>query len=194
MDGASTRLVNFWMDNASSTKPVLEITNDGSGDSILDDSTAKLTAAGVWTDASSTFAEKDIIGDADISNYLTKLKGLKLYEYQKKAEVYGKRSYEQIEITEEEYEEDNPNHKVGSPKDKFTYYKEEGEKKFKTKKKNSQARHYKGYVLDDPNTPEELISRDSDGNISGVSSADGVNFLLGVCKQLVERIEALESA
>ena len=39
----------------------LEINNTGSGDSIRDDSGAKLTAAGVWTDASDVLHKEDIV-------------------------------------------------------------------------------------------------------------------------------------
>lgn len=59
--------------------------------------------------------------------------------------------------------------------------------------KNDNVRYYEGYILDDPTTPEQLISRNLNGSIQGVSSADGINFLLAICKEQQNKIEELEA-
>lgn len=135
------------------------IANGGSGDSIQDDSGAKLTAAGVWTNATSTYADKENITNLTIEGFIDKLKTLKLFNYQKKREVYGA--------------------------------KVNGE--YPVEVLNADAPYYKGYILDDESTPEELIARDLDGNINGVSAADGINFLLAVCKEQQNKIDEQES-
>ena len=47
--------------NTTHNQYAIEINNTGSGDSIHDDSGAKLTAAGVWTDASDVLHKEDIV-------------------------------------------------------------------------------------------------------------------------------------
>lgn len=146
------------------------IENTSIGNSIQDDSGAKLTAAGVWTDAVSIFSEKENVKPLSLTgDYIQKLKNLKLFKYQKKREVYG---------AKEETGEKDANGKF--------------KKDYPKIKKNPNAKVYKGYILDDPSTPEELISRDLLGNINGVSPTDGVNFLLAVNKELLMKIEQLE--
>ncbi len=92
-----------------------------------------------------------------------------MFDYKKKVEIYG----QQVEVE-----------KDGKKVKEYPKVK---------KKDNADARLYKGFILDDASTPEDLISRDYDGNIDGISPELGVNFLLGVCKELIVRIEALES-
>ncbi len=65
--------------------------------------------------------------------------------------------------------------------------------------KQANAKEYVGLILDDPTTPEELISRDLDGNINGKSGTQIAEYLLGVCQEIIiinealeDRIEALE--
>lgn len=65
----------------------IEINNAGAGDSIIDDSGAKLTAAGVWTDAPCTWDKKDNVTELKVDGFIDKIDGLKLYEYRKKSEV-----------------------------------------------------------------------------------------------------------
>lgn len=179
---ADTSLLRITHDNASSNANCvpLYIQNDSTtADSIYEDSGAKLTVGGVWTDAPSTSSEKENIALLPLSTeYIQKLKNLNLYSYQKKREVYGAR--------EETGEKDN-NGKIKLDK------KGRPIKEYPKIKKNPNARTYKGYILDDPSTPEELISRDFEGNINGVSPAEGVNFLLAVNKELLAKIEQLEA-
>jgi hypothetical protein len=55
------------------------------------------------------------------------------------------------------------------------------------------SKTYVGIILDDPTTPEELISRDIEGNISGISGAQLANFSLAVGKELIKKIDELEN-
>lgn len=195
-------LVHFVQDDASTSKEALEITYDGDGNSILADG-ASLNNAGVWTDRVSTHAEKYGTTEVtDFSSYITKLKDLKLFSYQKKREVYGAKK----DILSEEGEELTEKDKKVKKEERAVYangkkYRIKGNKKYEvtgreysdTKKKPS-ARTYVGYILDDASTPEELIARNNkDDSISGISSADGVNFLLGVVKEQQKLIEDLEA-
>ncbi len=123
---------------------------------------AYCSAGGVWTDAPSFYSTKENISELEIAGFVEKLKKLKLFRYQKKAETQ---------------------HKADAP-------------------------YHNGYILDDASTPEELLSKDPDGNISGLSAQQGVAFLLAVCKEqqatidevkadnefLKERIATLEKA
>ncbi len=185
---ADSALLLINQDNASATEPALEILNDGSGVQIEGDGDENLSNAGVWTDRTSTLADKDIISEIILPEFMDKLKSLKLYSYQKKCEVYGNKKNDLEEIDELDYDKGNSSHKKKGNK----FYKKVGEKKYPTQKKNPNAKIFKGYILDDPTTPEELISRDLEGNINGISAMDGVNFLLGVCKELIEKLEDLE--
>ncbi len=186
---ADSALVLINQDNASASEPALEILNDGSGVQIQGEGNENLAANGVWTDRTSTLADKDIIAEIISPEFADKLKTLKLYSYQKKCEVYGNKKKDLEEIDESEYDKDNSSHKKKGNK----FYKKVGDKKYPTQKKNPQSRIYKGYILDDPTTPEELVSLNQQGEINGVSAADGVNFLLGACKELLKRIEVLET-
>jgi hypothetical protein len=204
-------LTIFHLDHASSDQALIKLTQDGSGVQIAGTGDENLSNVGVWTNRSSTFSEKDIIGIADTSDYIDKLKNLKLYEYQKKAEVYGNKTevlsntpidYEEEDIEEAEDIANNKPLKLRYRKEKNgkeyivkgkKYYEVIGTD-FPKQKKNPNSRKYKGYVLDDTSTPGELIARNNEtGEIAGVSPADGVDFLLGVCKELVKRIEVLEN-
>jgi len=133
----------------------ISILNSSTGDSIHDDSGAKLTYDGTFTNAPSTYAKKENIQEEEIGGYIDKINTLKLFTFQKKREIYG--------------------------------YKESGEKIWED------APRYLGYILDDDSTPEELISRDRDGNIDGLVADRGVAFLLAVCKELTAKVEALEN-
>ena len=59
-DGANVPCVVVDQNDSTNNKVALEIQNAGTGDSILDDSGAKLTAAGVFTDASDIALKSDI--------------------------------------------------------------------------------------------------------------------------------------
>jgi len=50
-----------------------------------------------------------------------------------------------------------------------------------------------GLILDDPTTPEELISRDLEGNINGKSGTQIAEFALTVCKELITKVDKLEA-
>ena len=155
-------LVHFKQDNASSDEEILKITNDSSANSIHDDSGAHLTAAGAWVDSGASEA----ISQLDTSDYLTKLKNLKLYNFWNERERYG------VPIKKEK--------KNGKLK-----------KTYNKNKINPDAKVRKGFLSHDPTTPVELIRIDKDGDI-GHAAADGVNFLLATCKELLARIEDLE--
>ena len=169
--GAQTtsHLSYFNLSHASSDKACIALAQAGSGVQIDGAGDENLSNAGVWTDRSSTFADKEgvqLIG----SGYADKLKNMNLYSYQKKAEIYGNK----IEFEEEV---DGQTIKI---------------KKYSKEKKKLSAKEYIGLILDDPTTPEELISRDFDGNKRGKSGTQIAEFLLVVCKELVNRVEALE--
>lgn len=154
--------------SGSGTGIVIDILNSGTGASISDDSGATLTAGGVWTDAPSIFAEKENVSLAPNIGYINKLKDMKVFKYQKKNEMY------------EETQEVLPNGKIKKKYDK-------------NKIKNPNATQYIGYILDDPSTPSELIAKDSEGNIIGISASQNTQFLLAVVKELVAKVEDLES-
>ena len=59
-DGANVPCVVVDQNDSTNNKVALEIQNAGTGDSILDDSGAKLTASGVFTDASDIALKSDI--------------------------------------------------------------------------------------------------------------------------------------
>jgi hypothetical protein len=67
------------------------------------------------------------------------------------------------------------------------------QKKIESDKHFAVKRTYVGYILDDASTPDELIARKPDGTIAGVAPSDGVNFLLAVTKELLNKIEGLET-
>lgn len=75
-------------DDGTNDPYAIEIQNAGTGDSIHDDSGAKLTAAGVWTDAPCFEAEKENIEPFPV-DVIDKLKTLQLFQFQVKREVYG---------------------------------------------------------------------------------------------------------
>lgn len=174
---ADSAIVKLVQDNASSSEPGLEIKQDGTGAAleIVGSATVQikgsgnetLSAAGAWTDRTSTYDDKEDIEELVMSGYIDKLKALKLFSYKKKCEVYGNK---------EDVEESGK--KV---------------KKYPKKIKNNNARIHKGYILDDPSTPEELISRNQSGEIDGMSGTQNANFLLIAVKELISRVEALES-
>ena len=141
----------------------LTIANTGTDDSISDDSGAVLTAAGVWTDAPCDLSEKTDVKAIESVGYIDKLKNLKLYEFRKMREVYGPKVYFQ------------------------------GKKQYFTKfKKNDNAPVHQGYILDDPTTPDELKAKDGSGKTIGISATQGVNFLLAVNQELIQKVEDLE--
>lgn len=151
---------------------------------------ARLTSAGVWTNASSTFDKKTNISEFNAQGYIEKLKNMKLYTYQKKAEVFGPPSKEVIEeISESSF---NPgDHK--QKKENGKYYKVKS-KDFDTAHiENNNAPIYHGLILDEPTTPPELVVYDKSGVASGFDAQMGVDFLLCLNKELIERVEALES-
>jgi hypothetical protein len=166
-DQDAAELVFLKQDNASSTKGLIYMQNDGSGDTILDDTGAKLTAAGDWTNAGAS----EVIDELDTSDYIEKLKNLKLYNYWNERERYG------VPIKTETKIKDGKKVK---------------ERKYNKNNINSKSKSKKGFVVHDETTPEELIVEFEDGDI-GISPQDGVNFLLGVCKELINRIEVLEN-
>ena len=145
---------------------ILTIVDAGTGIQIQGIGNENLTNSGVWTDRTSLFADKENIVDLDTSSLTDKLKGMKLYRYQKKDEVYGNK----IEKNGKKVKE--------YPKDK----------------KRPDAKEYVGLILDEPTTPEELISRDLEGNINGKSRTHIAEFLLGVCQEIIKRVEVLETA
>jgi len=59
---------------------VMHIDNDGAGDSIRDDSGAKLTAAGQWSDSSSRDVKENLVAVSD-EEMLAKIKGIDLFMY-----------------------------------------------------------------------------------------------------------------
>ena len=78
---------NAWLayfndDQASADQIVVRINNAGSGDSINDDSGAKLTAVGVWTDAPSYRSYKNKVGE--LKNVLNKMKNMDIDVWQYK--------------------------------------------------------------------------------------------------------------
>ena len=165
-------LVFLFQDHASSDQVVLQLGQDGTGAQIMGEGNENLSNLGVWTDRTSLFEDKEGAKELAISGYIDKLKAMKMYSYQKKCEVYGN-----PEKTEEM--KDGKKIKV---------------KKYAKVKKHSDARTYIGYILDDTSTPEELISRNFSGEIDGMSGTQNANFLMAVCKELISRLEVLESA
>jgi len=79
-------------DNATNTAALIQINNDGTGESILAESGAKLTAVGVWTDAPSYRKYKDKEGE--LESVLEKIEGLDVdvWKYKNK-EIDGKNRY-----------------------------------------------------------------------------------------------------
>jgi hypothetical protein len=154
----------------------LKLQQNGAGQQILGHSNENLSNAGVWTDRTSTYADKTDITPLVVTGFIDKLKNLKLFEYRKKCEVYGNKQ----DILHETEKDEN-----GKPKVKG--------KKYPEIVKHQNAPIHKGYILDDPSTPEELISRNSKGEIDGISATRNVNFLLAVCKELIARVEILEA-
>ncbi len=179
--------------------PSLLLALSGSGKFIDTDSggstSAHLSNAGVWTDEVATIPNKEL----EIVGFIDKLKTLKLYEYQKDIEVYGKHEIEILGSAEDlTGDETKYKDKAVFRKNGKVYKIENGKKHQVTKQhpmgqKNPNARTYKGIVLLDPTTPDELIARELDGSVAGRSANDGVDFLLAVCKELILRIEALET-
>jgi hypothetical protein len=164
-------------DNASSTGNIpLFIQQDSTGKTINTNSgggtPAHLTSTGTWTNASSTFADKENITELSLNGSATiALKGMKLYRYQKKADIYGPM----------EIEKDNDGNVKYHPNGKM-------KRNWKTGVINSNARYYDGLILDEPTTPAELLSDEG-----GIDNTLGVNFLLKVCKELIAKNEALEA-
>ena len=168
---SDTAILKLLQGNGSTDKEVLKISHAGSGVQILGQGDENLSNGGAWTDRSSTFADKTDIKPLVTSTLLDKLKNMKLYRYKKKSEIYGNK-----------LERDNQG--------KFI---EEKDRKYSTVKKRSNVKEYVGLILDDPSTPEELISRDLTGKVSGKSGTQIAEFLLGVCKELINRVKALET-
>jgi hypothetical protein len=201
---SGSSLLKLTQNNSSSTRVVFTLVNNGSHHSIVIDhnnasgnpitiesassantiqtdsgsgTQAHLTASGTWTNASSMYADKENISEIINLDYSEKIRDLKLFKYQKKWDVYG--GMETVEVEENG--------------------KKVKKRKYKKEKANPDARYFYGPILDNPTTPEKLIPRDSEGNISGVSPALGVDFLLGVCKEqqitidyLVEEVDKLK--
>ncbi len=85
---SDTALLKITMSNASSTAPCLETSSSTTSDSIYDDSGAKLTYDGFWTNA--TCCHKDKIDVRELSvkgDFLNKLKNLKLFTFKSKRAV-----------------------------------------------------------------------------------------------------------
>jgi len=76
----STGTLLYLTKTHTGTSPAIVIINSGSGESILDDSGAKLTAAGVWTDASSEDL-KENFEDLNNAEILTKVTILNVKKY-----------------------------------------------------------------------------------------------------------------
>ena len=170
---AGTALVRFGLASGDSSIVTLKIGQSGSGSQVLGEGNENLSNAGVWTDRASTYAEKTNITDLDVAGFADKLKNCKLFRYQKKCEVYGNRP---------------------SLDNKGKEIKEE-EKEYSNKVRTADAPYHIGHILDDPTTPDELVSRDAiTKEINGLSAQHGVHFLLAVCKDLINRIEVLEKA
>lgn len=195
-DTTADGLVFIHQDNASAESVPFRLTNDGvkgtmtiigvpdgastlinlnigagAGTQISGTGNENLSNAGVWTDRTSLFADKENLAEITAPEFIDKLKAMKIYRYQKKSEVYGNKLDKDI------------NGKEIKKKDR----------KYSTIKIRPNAKEYVGLILDDPTTPEELISRDLEGNINGKSGTQIAEFLLGVCKELITRIEVLEA-
>lgn len=176
-DTSSRNLATIANNNASASGATcLKITQKGSGSQIIGEGNENLSNAGVWTDRTSTYADKTEIAPLITKGFLDKIKKLNLYSYKKKCEVYGNK--ENI-YSSTEFDEYGKPKLIGN--------------KYPNKIKFPNARTYEGFILDDPSTPEELISRNVNGDIDGISPAMGVNFLLAVNKELVEKVEQLEN-
>lgn len=179
-NGSGASFIKVWANNASTTAAGVLIDMNGTGDGVYIDHDGasgvaldidlagsgvqidgagdeNLSNSGVWTDRSSTLAEKEDVAELSTPTYTDKLKGMKLYKYKKKSEIYGNK---------------------------------ENGKYPKIKKR--EGKEYIGLILDDPTTPEELISRDLKGRMNGKSGTQIAEFCLVVIKELITRIEVLE--
>ena len=154
---------------AVGTVPLTIKQDAGTAAQIKGTGSENLSNAGVWTDRTSTYADKTDITPLKIEGFIEKLKTLNMFEYRKKCEVFGNKQdikNEALEVTGSEYP---------------------------TVAKVPSAPLHKGYILDDPTTPEELISRNALGEIDGMSGTKNANFLLAVVKELIDRVEKLEA-
>lgn len=177
-DGSVRHLVLINNVNAAADAAIcLKLTTAGDGQQILGTGNENLSNAGVWTDRTSTYADKTDITPLAVTGFIDKLKALKLFEYRKKCEVYGNK---QDILHETEKDETGKAVVVG--------------KEYPEVIKHIDAPLHKGYILDDPSTPEELISRNVKGEIDGMSGTQNCNFLLAVCKELISRVELLEKS
>ena len=198
-DTSARNLVNIVNDHTAATGTIpLNIRQDANAKQIACTAGNEcLTFAGVWTDRSSTRSEKDNVVPLEPIGYVDKLKNLQMYTYQKKGEVYGVKQ-EVLEPTAEVMVEgDKEGERVAE--DGVDYIAKEGVwqqvvgREYPVEKINPEAKTYVGYLLDDETTPEEIIERDQQGNITGISGTHNANFLMAVVKELIARVEALEA-
>jgi len=202
-------LMHLELDNADATNAVvLKVQHDGSGMQIAGTGNENLSNAGVWTDRTSLFDDKEDIIELSTPTYTDKLRNMKLFKYKKKCEIYGNKQevLSETETIEAPDEFDDEGKKKDKDREKFVgenkyvlkgnkYHKVTGKEypikvRYKTKK---EAKGYVGIILDDPSTAEELISRDQFGEINGKSGTQIAEFTLVVVKELISRIEELEA-
>jgi hypothetical protein len=220
-NGSSDQRV-LWLLSSGSGNP-LYIENNGAGSAIDSNAGsgtfAHLSQAGLWVDGGSTFASKLNISDLTETGFADKLKGLKMYKYQKKAEVFGPmirkkknkpgKKVKLKELDGIDFKSNDPDYdtkilrfngakytkgKKHYEVDNGLAYELESRKSHRDTPIRPDARYYKGYMLDDPSTPDELIYRKLDSGDLCISASENVNFLLSVCKELITRIEVLEAA
>ena len=138
-----------------------------SGRYISTDAGGYCDPAGDWIDGSSTLDMKENVTEVSFTTEnIDKLRPMKMFKYQRKVDKY-------------KLDEKDP----AKPK----------KVKFKTDVKKADPDYHEGYILDDPTTPEDLIYRDFDGDITGMSATRNVNFLLKVNKELIAVIDDLKS-
>ena len=160
-DSASARnLVVIENEHASADDTVCLLISQDGADYCIYGNGGYLDADGDFNNASSCYKDKVDIQGQDTSEYIKKLNDLKLFNYQKKRQVYGNT---------------------------------DANGDYPSEVKWADAPRHMGYILDDDNTPAELINRNKDGEITGVPIASGVNFLLAVCKELSAKVTALEN-
>ena len=198
LTNATTGLAMFSLDNASSTMPVILINNSGSGVQIQGEGNENLSNAGVWTDRTSLFSDKENIVELTTPTYIEKLKNTKLYSYIKKSEKYGNKIDVLSDIeTIDAKDEINPKSEKYIGNDKYILkgnkYHKVVIQDYPNKIINSHPKEYVGIILDNPSTPEELISRDLNGNINGKSGTQIAEFNLVVTKELINEVEKLKA-
>jgi parallel beta-helix repeat protein len=197
-DNSSRDLITLVNANASAdnTTP-LYIESAGDDYFISASCNAFLTAAGVWQDNPSCFEDKcNLTTLSSVTGYIDKLRNMNMYKYKKRIEVYGQRrdvlsdTPSDLEVT--------PSSPIRLKAGDTEYVLRDGkyyeviDKVFSDEIKNPNTKVHTGYVLDDPTTPDELIERDKDGNISGLSGTHNANFLMAVVKELIQEVDDLK--